>query len=67
MTKFLFKLNLNAITYFSGHHRDVVPFGHFPVQSLQRRDGAVIRVNVEQPLEICVPINGVSEAITRHG
>lgn len=24
----------NEITYFSGHHGDVVPFGHFPVQGL---------------------------------
>lgn len=64
MTKLWFKLNENASTYFSGHHRDVVPFGHFSVQRLQRCDGAIERVNVEQPLEICVPINGVSEVIT---
>lgn len=54
-----------AITYFSGHHRDVVPFGHFSVQCFQCGDGAIYRINVEQPLQICMPINGVSERITR--
>lgn len=37
------------ITYFSGHHRDVVPFGHFSVQGFQCCDGAIHRINVEQP------------------
>lgn len=39
-----------TITYFSSHHRDVVPFGHFSVQCLQCCDGAIHRINVEQPL-----------------
>lgn len=54
-----------ALTYLSGHHRDVVPLGHFPVQGLQRGDGAVGGVDVEQPLQIRVPVNGVSERMTR--
>lgn len=49
----------NEITYFSGHHGDVVPFGHFPVQGLQCGNGAVHWINVKQPLEISVAINGV--------
>lgn len=53
-----------ALTYLSGHHGDVVPLGHFPVQGLERGDGAVGGVDVEQPLQIRVPVNGVSERMT---
>lgn len=47
------------ITYFSGHHRDVVPLGHLPVQGFQGGNGAVHDIDVKQPLEIRVAIDGV--------
>lgn len=55
---------MTQFTYFGGNHRDVVPFGHLSVEGFQRCDGAVHRIDVEQPLEICMPINGVPGRIT---
>lgn len=52
-----------ALTYFCGDDRDVVPFGHFSVQRFQCGDGAVHGIDAEQPLQVCVPVNGVSERI----
>lgn len=36
-----------------------MPFGHLPVQGFQGGDGAVHDVDVKQPLEIRVAIDGV--------
>lgn len=49
-----------SITYFSGHHRDVVPSGHFSVQRFQCCDRAIVGINAKQPFKICVSVNGVS-------
>ena len=49
-------------TYFRGDHRDVVPSGHLSVQGLQGGDAAVHRVDVEQPLQVCVTVDGISAA-----
>lgn len=53
-------ISKTTITYFCSHHRNVVPFGCFSVQCFQCCDGPIHRINVEQPLQICVSINGVS-------
>lgn len=49
-------------THFRRHHGDVVPFGHFSVQSFPGCDGAVGRIDVEESLEVGVTIDGVSNA-----
>lgn len=43
-----------------------MPLGHFSVQSFERGDGAVDRVDVEQPLQIRVSIDGVSVGAQTH-
>lgn len=56
----MFKELREEVTYFGGHHRDVVPFGHFSVEGFQCCDGAVHRLYVKQPFQIRVSVNGIS-------
>lgn len=49
------------LTEFGRQDRNVVPFGSFSVQSLQCADGPIVGIDVKQSLQVCVPINGVSE------
>lgn len=49
-----------SFTYFSGHHRNVVPSGHFSVQRFQCCDRPIEGIDAKQPLKIRVSVNGVS-------
>lgn len=37
-----------------------MPFGRLSIQSLQCADGAIVGVDIKQPLQVRVPIDGVS-------
>lgn len=46
-------------TEFCGGDSDVVPHVRLAVQSFSQRDLPVIHVDVELPLQVCVPVDGV--------
>lgn len=48
-----------SLTDFGGGHRDVVPHVRLPVQRFGQRDLPVVHVDVELPLQVCVPINEI--------
>ena len=49
------------LTDFCGGHCDVVPHVRLSVQRLGQGDLPVVHVDVELPLQVCVPIDEVPE------
>lgn len=47
------------LTDFGGGHCDVVPHVRLPVQQFSQRDLPIVHIDVELPLQICVPIDEV--------
>lgn len=54
------------LTDFCGGYCDVVPHVSLPVQRFGQRDRPIVHVDVELPLQVCVPIDEVSAKTTGH-
>lgn len=52
---------VSLLTCFHGQHSNVVPASGFTVQPLASHDGASVRIDVKNLLQIGVSVNGVPE------
>ena len=55
----LARADTEILTDFGGGHGDVVPRLRLSVQCLGQRDPPVVHVDVELPLQVCVPVDEV--------